>query len=85
MTFNIKDLSTLQERVYRVLARNPGRDHSIHKLYLASFAGTELIPPTDNRTEQQKLGPLISRINTKIYPSRIVPGRTKQTYKLKKA
>jgi hypothetical protein len=53
-------------------------DVSIVQCYSTVYAGRL----ASIRDMQQKLGPLISRINKHIAPQRIVPGERKRTYRL---
>jgi len=83
-------LSDLQQRVYDVLAAAPNTDVPIYLLYEAAYRtnvhriqnGT-LILGLRPRVMQQRLGPVVARINEKIESGgRVEPGALKQTYRL---
>lgn len=83
-------LSDLQQRVYDVLAASPDADVPIYLLYEAAYRQNVhkvqqgvLLLGLRPRTMQQRLGPVVARINEKIAPSwRVEPGALKQTYRL---
>lgn len=80
----ISGLTQMQARLYNLLAHKAEwgePDVSITQCYSTVYAGTYL---SDRREMQQKLGPLISRINAhlRVYEQRIEPGRLKGTYRL---
>lgn len=74
----------MQQRVFDVLFERPNTDVSIHTLYCAAYVrGLNPKPlPKSTREAQQKLGPVIARINSKLRNARIEPGRIKQTYRI---
>ena len=65
-------------------------DVPIYRMYEAAYdtevhkiQNGQLILGMQPRTMQQRVGPIIMRINQKLPPDyRIVPGRLKQTYRL---
>lgn len=77
-----KPLSELQRHAYSLLKHN--REVTIEQLYMAVYgdAQDDLFRPLTNRTMQLKLAPMFKRINQKLAGEKIVPGDTKQTYKL---
>lgn len=79
-------LTALQKRIVDLLV--PNKDVSVMALFDAAWPqgdqGDLLRQERDldNRTMQQALGPVISRINEKLKRGRIEPGERKQTYRL---
>jgi hypothetical protein len=71
-------LSTMQQRVFVLFA--PGKDVPIVKLFRAAWPDADRT--NDNRMMQQKLGPVIARINRRLTKGYIEPGQLKQTYRL---
>ena len=85
MTDNRTKLSTHQCKLYDKLRDAKGNDVSLSKLYAEMYgddAQTELFHDVSNRAKQQKLGPLVARINHKLKDEVIEPGLLKQTYRL---
>lgn len=82
-------LSELQRRLYDALNSPPDTDVEIYKLYEATYntsvhavtQGVVVLGLTP-RTMQQRLGPVIARVNEKLQTGRVVPGERKQTYRL---
>lgn len=73
-------LSELQSRVFRLLSKKPNTDVPIQELFLAAYpldASSTFV-----RDMQQKLAPLLARINGKLKRGRIEPGQMKRTYRL---
>lgn len=82
-------LSEVQKRVYDILAASPDVDVEIYKLYEAAYQTNvhkiqrgQLILGVEPRTMQQRLGPIIARVNQKLEKGRVVPGLIKRTYRL---
>jgi len=72
-----------QDRVFRVLDSRHDTDVSITELFLAAFNEAKYGQVTwTTRHMQQKLGPTIARLNKKLKNARIVPGDTKNTYRM---
>ena len=76
-----KKLSKLQQEVYDVLVKRRGKDVALDDLHKAAY-GEAKPPAWLNRRMQQRMGPLISRINEKLPCHKIVPGELKRTYRL---
>lgn len=58
-------------------------DAEIEDLFRATYENkASVITSYSNRAMQQRLGPIIARINRKLDGQRIVPGRMKRTYRL---
>lgn len=66
----------MQQRLFDALSP-PDTDVSVQLLFNAVYDE----PLCDNRWMQQKLGPMIARINRKLKSGKIVPGELKQTYR----
>lgn len=77
-----KPLSPLQRRVYDALAAKPNTDVHIGDMYDAGYPRQDIHHFMSNRDKQQQLGPVVKRINEKLEPGRVIPGKTKQTYRL---
>lgn len=82
-------LTELQQRVFDVLDKKPNTDVQITVLFDAAYPLTCDWTDEENPIEyppirdmQQKLGPLLSRINRKLKNGRIEPGVIKRTYRL---
>ena len=76
-----KKLSSLQKRVYVYLSHVPGNDIDIRKLHDIAYS-MKIPPQWTSRQLQQRMGPLISRINAKLEGEAIQPGELKRTYRL---
>lgn len=75
-------LSKFQKRAYETMCQHGfDIDVSISRLWSAVHGQR---PPShmSNRDMQQKLGPLVARINAKLEATKIVPGNLKQTYRI---
>lgn len=72
------NLSPHQQTVYDLLDRANG-DVSIRALYVALYGcpGGRTV-----REMQQRLGPLLRRLNSKLSDRHISPGHLKQTYRM---
>lgn len=73
------DLLSDAARFKRQKSQQIEPDVSISTCYSTVYAGTYL---ASNRDMQQKIAPLISRINKHIAPHKIIPGERKRTYRL---
>lgn len=72
-------LSPMQDKLLATLSN--GDDVTIRTLYFAVHGAPK--EPKTNRSMQQRLGPLISRVNGKLpIEMEIVPGALKGTYRL---
>lgn len=79
-----KKLSRLQQEVYNVLVKKKGKDVTIEDMHDAAYGATQpdLFAGWTSRQIQQRMGPLISRINAKLPRHKVVPGELKRTYRL---
>lgn len=81
----MKELSELQKRLYAVF-KTPNVDVSIYAMYYAVYLDgivpKDAIVVTTVRDMQQKLGPVLQRLNAKLEGQRIEPGQLKRTYRL---
>lgn len=83
-------LTPLQQKIFSLLDAKPNTDVMISTLYHEAFGDTDMVHPDgsyssvvlDTRDMQQRLGPLLARINLKLKRGRIVPGALKRTYRL---
>lgn len=88
MTQLLDNLTDRETPVFTVLSKNPDADISIGTLYRVTFGKNDNLYTryqdgrATRRDLQQKLGPIIARINEKLNGSRIVPGALKGTYRL---
>lgn len=74
-------LTEMQDKLYRLMARQGGGDVLIRDMYYKLY-GVPSGPLVTVRDMQQKLAPIIARVNGKMTNTEIVPGRLKQTYRL---
>lgn len=74
----------IKEQVIYDRLKNAEREQSIKVLYMAAFdVRFAEMAALSSRTQQQKLGPYIARLNKKLEPKeRIVPGEARRTYRL---
>ena len=70
-------LSELEARVFEELRLAPNTDVAIAKLFETGYGKGEIL---SSRRMQQRLGPLIARVNRKLDQGRIAPGKRKRTY-----
>lgn len=83
-------LPPLQDKIYKLLKATPDQDVAIDTLYNHVFDGPHYVQLEGERHElvytsrdmQQRLGPVIARLNLKLRGQRIVPGELKRTYRL---
>lgn len=84
-------LTPLQQKVFDLLDKKPNTDVQITELYKVAYGSQNqmTLAYVDRygeewgvRDMQQKLGPLLSRINGKLKRGKIEPGLLKQTYRL---
>lgn len=84
----IKDFSELQAKLYVLMDDNKDSDVKIEDMYRALYGAPphsddKVLHAADARYMQQKLGPVIQRINAKLpLTIRIEPGQLKRTYRL---
>ena len=69
-----------QEKLYNLLYKAFGKDVKIKDMYYALYGVPDAY--TSIRDMQQKLAPIISRVNKKMFGQEIKPGELKQTYRL---
>lgn len=76
----LSELTDRERDVYATLYECLNADVGVNMLYRLAYEGERL---ASNRTMQQRLGPIIARINRKLPDGhRIVPGELKRTYRL---
>lgn len=80
-------LGTIEQVIYDRLRDAQRCEQAIRVLYMAAFGVTfSDVSKLSSRTQQQKLGPYIARLNKKLEPrERIVPGEARRTYRLESA
>lgn len=80
-------MSPMQAKVMNLFDRFD-KDVAIFRVYNAAYGNegwtttSDHVLPIPVRDMQQKLGPLIQRMNLKLQRGRIVPGELKQTYRM---
>jgi len=79
-----KPFSPLQQKVYDTLNDPADTDVTIRRIYAAAYNMPlyALMDFGNVSDMQQKLGPVIQRINEKLATGRVRPGDVKQTYRL---
>ena len=79
-----KKLSPLQQKVHALLSKKPDSDVNINAMYVAAYGAGDFnrVSRWPSRQVQQRMGPLISRINAKLTGEAIKPGELKRTYRL---
>lgn len=78
------NLTSMQDRLYQLLLSRAATDATADTLILVCY---DTVYPgctrgLYNRQMQQRLGPLIARVNRRLVGQRIEPGRMKNTYRL---
>lgn len=82
--WDVTKLSATQQRLYDAFKDKPDTDIAISAMYDATYRGeerTNSLVFTD-RYMQQRLGPIVQRLNKKLDGQRIEPGQLKRTYRL---
>ena len=82
--WDVTKLSATQQRLYDAFKDKPDTDIAISVMYDATYRSEGRLEALafDVRYMQQRLGPIIQRLNKKLDGQRIVPGRLKRTYRL---
>lgn len=74
-------LSPMQEKLYALFKGKEDKDILIKDMYYALY-GTPTDALVTVRDMQQRLAPVLQRLNDKLVTQRIEPGLMKQTYRV---
>ncbi|TXH12357.1 MAG: hypothetical protein E6R03_13030 [Hyphomicrobiaceae bacterium] len=76
-------LGPIQERLFALFNTRPDQDIEIWLLYSVAYEVKPSEHDADNRRMQQRLAPVIARLNGNLPPNnRVEPGQLKRTYRL---
>lgn len=74
-------LSPQMQRVYDLLAKTPDQDVAITDIYKVAYPAERPVL-RDLRSQQMRLGSIISRINQKLTEGIVVTGDARRSYRL---